>query len=131
MIDAKILYTAIQIAHNFGAVILVGGTFFAIWPLKQTTITKRMLGWLILAGWILQGMSGASFGMISFIAYGKLPDIHGIAMGALVLKIICTMIGFTISVLYLKNVSSEKNWMLMTVCSSVAMIAAAFLRWFA
>lgn len=124
------LYTFTQIIHNFGAVAVVGGSILAMWPFPQTVNARRELAWLVLVGWIIQGLSGAGFGTISYISYGKLPDIHRIAQSALLLKLVCTVVGFVVTAAYLKNESYNKLWTWGMACSSIALIAAAFLRWY-
>ncbi len=128
-------YAVIQVIHNFGAAAIVGGAVFALFPATQPVLIQRSLAWLVVSGWTIQGLSGMVFGATSFYFYGKLPDIHGIATAALIIKVICAAVGFSTAALYLlygKNWSVEKRhaaWKLLIVLGVIALTAAAFLRW--
>ncbi|MEQ1813904.1 MAG: hypothetical protein ABL860_05565 [Candidatus Nitrotoga sp.] len=128
-------YAVIQIVHNFGATAIVGGAVFALFPSAQPALIQRSLAWLVVLGWTIQGLSGMVFGATSFYFYGKLPDIHGIATAALIIKVICAAAGFSTAALYLlygKNWSVEKRhtaWKLLIALGVTALTAAAFLRW--
>ena len=37
----------------------------------------------MMAGWAAQAASGGAFGFVSWLYYGRFPDIHGIAVAAL------------------------------------------------
>lgn len=92
---------------------------------------------LTLAGWVAQGASGATFGVISYTSFGQLPDIHGIAVASLLLKIACAVVGFSLSALYLAREAGWSEgrrrhaWTTLVACAVLALAAAAFLRWFA
>lgn len=79
-------YAAIQVVHNFGAVAVavavVGSAACALW-LEQQFSGMRKLAWLMMAGWAAQAASGGAFGFVSWLYYGRFPDIHGIAVAAL------------------------------------------------
>lgn len=128
-------YAVIQVVHNFGAAAIVGGAVFALFPATQSVLIQRSLAWLVISGWTIQGLSGMVFGAASFYFYGKLPDIHGIATAALIIKVICAAIGFSTAALYLlygQNWSVEKRrtaWVLLIALGVIALTAAAFLRW--
>jgi len=128
-------YAVIQVVHNFGAAAIVGGAVFALFPATQPVLIQRSLAWLVISGWTIQGLSGMVFGATSFYFYGKLPDIHGIATAALIIKVICAAIGFGTAALYLlygQNWSVEKRrtaWVLLIALGVIALTAAAFLRW--
>lgn len=131
----NLFYALVQVAHNFGAVAVVGGSLLARWPIHLDKI-QRPLAWLVLVGWTVQGLSGASFGAVSFAYYGQLPDIHGIAIVALLVKIVCAVTGFVVTVMWLRH-SLEWNearrnhmWNLLVGLGITALTAAAFLRWF-
>jgi hypothetical protein len=68
---------------------------------------QRSSAGLVLGGWVAQGASGACFGAISYVGYGRFPDIHGIAIGVLVLKMACAAAGFSVAALYLGR---ETSW---------------------
>ena len=65
-----------------------------------------------------------------------LPDIHGVAIDALLIKIVCAVAGFILAVACAKadSVWPEKRqtlvWRAMLAAGVVALASAAFLRWF-
>ena len=132
----NLLYALTQIAHNFGAVAVVGGSLLGRWPLHVESARRRPLAWLVLAGWSVQALSGATFGAVSIAYYGQPPDIHGIAVVALLVKIACAFTGFVMTALWLRHAAhwsepfSNGVWNLLIVLGITALTAAAFLRWF-
>ena len=133
----NLAYALVQLAHNFGAVAVTGGAV-AGW-LRQRNGTARATGllWLVLAGWMLQAASGAGFGLISLAYYGQFPDLHGIAVGALVVKLSCAAAALLLSFLLLKFAGAwpaarrRYAWGALGGLAATALSAAAFLRWFA
>ncbi len=129
-------YALTQVAHNFGAAAVVGGPAGALWIARENLILQRRLTWLTLVAWGLQAASGATFGAISFHYYGQFPDIHGIAMAALVIKIACAIAGFllaTASLVYAPGWAPARRalpWRALFALGATALTAAAFLRWF-
>ncbi|MGZ3807739.1 MAG: hypothetical protein ACXVCE_06620 [Bacteriovorax sp.] len=120
--------------HNLGAVATLGGSLSAV-ALKNSKAQKK-LAWIAFGGWGVQGLSGAAFGVVSYYFYRSFPDIAGIAVFALAIKIICSAVGF---VLLLSNLArwanctdEKKDGVLMasSLLAVVALTAAAFLRWF-
>lgn len=142
MSDAQNLaYSAIQVVHNFGAVATVGGSVAAMLAPPNA---RRKLAWLAFAGWTTQAVSGPSFGLVSYYFYHRLPDIAGIAIAALMVKIACVALGFLLVAAYLcpcaRYLPSCANclerfrnlvWPTSTALAATALAAAAFLRWFA
>ena len=136
--DAQDLaYALNQIVHNFGAVAVTGAAAGGRWPQGPPAAQRqRRLAWLTLGGWVAQGASGASFGAISYASAGQLPDIHGIAVAALSLKIACAVFGFGLCGLYLARESAwterqrQHAWSALVALAAAALGAAAFLRWF-
>jgi len=130
-------YTLVQVAHNFGAAAIVGGSVFALYPAMQAVAVQRKLAWLVGAGWTAQALSGMGFAAVSYYFYGKLPDIHGIALAALLIKMLCALGGFSIAVLYLRHAADwtaeqrRAAWKRLIALGVTALTAAAFLRWFA
>ena len=130
----NLAYAVVQVLHNFGAVATVGGSLAAT-RIKDADVRKN-LAWLVLAGWGTQAVSGASFGLVSFLYYHKLPDIAGVAVAALVIKILCAATGFMLVAAYLllgKKWSENKRdgvWSSSAILAVIALSAAAFLRWF-
>ena len=128
----NLAYAVTQIVHNFGAVAVVGGVVCALaW---RDAAVQRRLAWIVLAGWATQAASGATFGAISFYHYGKFPDIHGIAVAALGVKIICAAFGFTLAAWQLfthpSAVSGRHAWITLFILGALALSSAAVLRWF-
>lgn len=128
----NLAYTATQIIHNFGAVAVVGGAACALaW--REATVQRR-LAWIVLIGWATQAASGATFGAISFYHYGKFPDIHGIAIAALGVKMTCAALGFALAAwqLYARPSAAPGRhaWLVLCSLGALALSSAAVLRWF-
>ncbi len=132
----NLVYTGVQILHNFGAVAVVGSPAVAWWFARDNPAAQCRLAWLLVIGWAAQGASGAGFGMTSYFLKGQLPEISGVALIALVAKIACVTCGFAVGILYLKTASQWsvatrlKVWQGMLALAGIALTAAAFLRWF-
>ena len=127
-------YAAIQVAHNFGAVSVVGGPLFALWPTPFDWKRARPIAWLVFAGWMVQIVSGAAFGAASYAWYGHFPDIHGIAVAALLVKIACAVAGLALTAYHLadrREVTGDARriWRSLLALGAIALSAAAFLRW--
>lgn len=133
----NLAYALTQVAHNFGAVAVVGGALLGRWPIAALPPVRRKLVWLILAGWLVQGASGAGFGAISYVYYRQFPDLHDIALMALVVKMTCAVTAIVVSIAYLRlqGVWSTSQlawaWNGLIALGVTALTAAAFLRWFA
>lgn len=127
-------YTVVQVLYNFGAVAIVGGSLSAI--SFRSVRTRRNLAVLTLSGWGVQTTSGMAFGGISYYFYHRFPDISGIAVDALVIKMVCAAIGILLLVTYLLQSKHRSEtrinavWQTSSVLSVIALSAAAFLRWF-
>ena len=127
-------YSVIQVVHNFGAVATVGGSVIA--TRLQDNVTRRKLANLVLIGWLTQALSGATFGMVTYHFYHQLPDISGIAVYALVIKMICATLGILLLATYLwqchrwTEQGKSKAWVSSSVLAITAISGAAFLRWF-
>ncbi len=130
----NLAYSLVQVAHNFGAVATVGGALAGV-RLKDAR-TRKALAWLTLAGWGTQAVSGAAFGAVTYYFYHQFPDISGIAVVALVIKIICAAIGFVLMANYLyagRRWSDRRHtgtWHASLTLAAIALASAAFLRWF-
>jgi hypothetical protein len=131
----NLAYSIIQVAHNFGAAAAVGGTFAGI-KLKDAGVRKK-LAWLAAAGLAVQGASGAAFGAVSHYFYHAFPDISGIALTALGIKMACAAAGFfalTAMLVARTNWSptlTDRVWTATFALTATALAAAAVLRWFA
>ncbi len=133
----NLAYALIQVVHNFGAVAVVGGAVAARWLARDVPQTQRRLAWLVLGGWLAQAASGAGFGAVSYLFYGRFPDIHAIARVALLLKMACAAGGILLAAGYLRRAADwlpERRgaaWTLLLMLGVTALASAAFLRWFA
>ncbi len=131
----SLAYALVELAHNFGAVAVTGGAV-AGWMVRRDP-PPRALVWLVLAGWSLQAASGAGFGLISLAWYGQFPDLHGVAVVALVVKLGCASAALVLSLLLVKFTGTWSAarrtgvWGTLVGLAATALSAAAFLRWFA
>ncbi len=128
----NLAYAVAQIVHNFGAVAVVGGAVCALaW---REAVVQRRLAWLVLAGWLVQAASGATFGAISYYYYAKFPDIHGIAVAALAVKVVCAALGATLAAgqlfAHASGVARRYFWLALCGLGVLALSSAAVLRWF-
>lgn len=130
----NLIYAFIQVFHNFGAATIVG---LAVYGLIVTRGSPRPeLGLVLATAWAIQGISGTSFGLTTYHFYHQLPDIDGVAIVALLIKVACVVLGFFIAISYaiwskrLSLAAGQLVWIALTVLSAVALSAAAFLRWF-
>jgi hypothetical protein len=132
----NLIYALIQVIHNFGAVTVVGTAASALWLVRGNAAVQHRLALLLAMAWAVQAASGSLFGITTFYFEGHLPDIHGIAVDALLVKIICALVGFIAAVTYVKLHSGwapNKQllvWRLSFAIGVVALGSAAFLRWF-
>lgn len=132
MDSQNLAYAITQIVHNFGAVAVVGGAACAL--VRSDAGTQRKLAGLVLVGWLTQAVSGATFGAISFYYYAKFPDIHGIAVAALIVKVVCAVFGLTLTMRQLlarlSGASRRNSWLALCGLGILALCSAAVLRWF-
>lgn len=132
----NLAYALTQVVHNFGAVAVVGGAIYGRSLQGATPSSLRRFAWLILVAWSAQAVSGAGFGAVSYAYYGQFPDIHGIAVAALFLKMACAFLGFILAVAMLRartqgsGMHQTAVWSVQLALGVVALTAAAFLRWF-
>ena len=124
----NLAYALDQSLHNLGAVMVTGGSLLALFDEAK----RKRLAWVVLSGWLVQGVTGALFGIISYAFYGHLPDIAGIAVDALVVKMVCALSGFFLAAYFLKRQRAESQglWKLEAFLGLAAIFSAAFLRWF-
>ncbi len=136
MVAENLAYALAQLIHNFGAVIVVGGAAFAWWALDSPSGSGKRLVQFVGLGWAMQIASGAGFGAISYYFYGGLPEIHGVAIAALALKVTCAVSGLALSLLLHSRTERwpetrrRLSWRVLAVLGATALAAAAFLRWF-
>ena len=131
----NLAYSGVQLAHNFGAVAVVGSSAAATWLVSDSTAQRR-LARLMALGWVVQGLTGAGFGATSYYFYGKFPDIKGIAIAALVIKILSAITGLFLVLHYLAKSSAwdevlrHARWRVLFWLAATPLAAAAVLRWF-
>ncbi|MFZ2852563.1 MAG: hypothetical protein WAZ34_00440 [Rhodocyclaceae bacterium] len=132
----NLAYALLQIVHNFGAVAVTGGSLAALAALRAGSAPPRWLGGIVLMGWAVQIASGAGFGAVSYAYYGAFPDIHGIAIAALGVKLVCAASGVIVAAAYVgyasrwSAASRRRAWIGLAAFAATALSAAAFLRWF-
>lgn len=130
----NLAYASIQVVHNFGAVAVVGSAAYGLW--SGPGRMRKPLAWIMLAGWAAQAVSGGAFGAVSWLYYGRFPDIHGIAVAALLIKMVCAAAGFMLAAAYLyrgigwSERAQQTAWRALATLAATALSAAAFLRWF-
>jgi hypothetical protein len=130
----NLIYALIQVVHNFGAATIVGMGAYETWLVRGRP--EHGLASVLALVWALQASSGAFFGIVTYYYDGQLPDIHGVAVDALLLKIICVAAGFVLAVSYAKWGSGWSDhgcrfvWGASFALGAVALGSAAFLRWF-
>jgi len=128
----NLAYAITQIVHNFGAVTVVSGAVFAL--ACRESDQQRRIAWMVLAGWLIQAVSGATFGAISYYYYAKFPDIFGIAVVALIVKVVCAVLGFTLAGWQLLAQHTETSrryiWFILCGLGVLALSSAAVLRWY-
>lgn len=127
------LYATVQAAHNFGAVAAVAGSA-AGWALKEAAVRDRMAR-VASAGWLVQGLSGASFGAVSYYYYHHFPDLGEISVAALAVKMACVAMALALFAFYfLRGRHSAGQaafvWPVSLALAATALTAAAVLRWF-
>jgi hypothetical protein len=131
----NLVYALTQVVHNFGAVGVLGGALFALWPNSRLE-SGRAFAWLILAAWSAQIASGGLFGLTSLYYYGETPDLSSIALAALAIKVAAAITGFLLAAFYLlrgrewEHMRVRRTFMNLATLGAVALTAAAFLRWF-
>ena len=133
---ADTAYALVQVVHNFGAVAVVGGPAAAWLWTREHVLAPRLFAWLVGCGWAFQALSGAAFGLTSWLSRGELPEVTGIARYALFTKVACAVIGFALAscILFSRGQRSFCRerwiWAILFALGAEAISAAAFLRWF-
>lgn len=130
----NLVYALTQVAHNFGAVVVVAVPLYRLITVQPAR--ERGVLWLTLSGWAVQIASGTLFGLVSLYFYRQLPDIHGIAIVALTVKIVCAITAFVLIAVSLRarDLHTSRHatmvWQTLAMLAIVALTAAAFLRWY-
>jgi len=132
----NLVYALIQVIHNLGAVTVVSTAASALWLVCGNVAVQHRLAILLAVAWTIQAASGAGFGIATYSFEGHLPDIHGTALAALFIKIVCAFAGFILAVTYVmagaKWAANEHvlAWKVSLALGITALGSAAFLRWF-
>jgi hypothetical protein len=132
----NLIYALNQVIHNFGAAGVIGFATYGLLHRSDSGIALRPAFLGLVIAWAVQGASGAAFGIYSFLFYGKFPDIHGVAVVALVVKMICVATGFFVALIGFKKsagaaTSPPRFFLILSIAlAATALSAAAFLRWF-
>jgi hypothetical protein len=130
------IYALIQVAHNLGAATVVGTAAAALWLARGNAPVQRRLFLLLAIAWATQAASGGLFGITTYLFERHLPDIHGIAVDALMIKIFCAIAGFVLAFVYARKGTERTQrsrlfaWRLSFAFGIIALGSAAFLRWF-
>ncbi|KXS31990.1 MAG: hypothetical protein AWT59_1902 [Candidatus Gallionella acididurans] len=130
------IYALIQVVHNVGAATVVATAASALWLVRGNARMQRRLAMLLAIAWATQVASGVMFGVTTYLYESHLPDIHGIAVDALLIKLFCALSGFVLAVTHVKFGSAwaiDKQllaWRVSFAFGVVALGSAAFLRWF-
>lgn len=129
----NLAYALIQVVHNFGAAAVVGFAVSGLW--LRARPAARRLALLMAVAWAVQAATGAAFGATSYYFYGHFPDIHGIAVDALFIKVGCAVAGFFLAAItYIRweslNRYAMSIWVILCLLAATALGSAAFLRWF-
>lgn len=129
------IYALIQILHNFGAVAIVGVAALSVWMLRDDAGLGRRLALLVALAWATQALSGLMFGLLTYYFEHHLPDIHGIAVAALITKMACATCGLVLSGYLTFNshwgvAQRHIAWCVLFTLGVIALSSAAFLRWF-
>jgi hypothetical protein len=129
----SLLYSCVQIAHNFGAAAVTGLPIAAVW-FRPAEPTLRKMAWLTLLAWCVQAASGAGFGTVSYFQEGVLPQIHHLALAALCVKIAYAGLAIIgLATFFMRRTSAAPSltvWRLLAILGVTALTCAAVLRWF-
>lgn len=128
-------YALIQVFHNFGAVLILALSSRGLAAVRRQQSMRWLAGLTALA-WALQGITGASFGWVTWHTEHQWPDIHGLAVAALIIKVMCVMVGILsmgAGMLWGSRWSTARQlgfWTMGLALGGLALTSAAFLRWF-
>jgi hypothetical protein len=131
-----LVYALLQVSHNFGAAAVVASPIFASWLGREQPTIQRRLAWLVVFGAMIQVGSGIGFGLTSYLLKGHLPEIEGVAYGALLVKVFCVIASPAIVLRFVLNATKDETrkqrcaWLSALILGSTAFTAAAFLRWY-
>jgi hypothetical protein len=132
----NLIYALIQVVHNLGAATVVGTAAAALWLVRGNAPVQHRLSSLMAVAWATQAVTGVLFGVTTYLYESHLPDIHGIAVDALLIKMFCAVAGFVLAyTCFLKGHGWQQRsqllaWRISLGFAVVALGSAAFLRWF-
>lgn len=130
-----LVYALVQLVHNLGAVAVVGGPA-AVLALAPRGTARRRLALAVLLAWALQAATGAGFALVSWELKGQLPEVTGIALAALAIKVAATAAGCALAAVILRRGirwsprGRGAAWAASLGLAASALTAAAFLRWY-
>jgi len=127
-------YALVQVAHNLGAAAVVAPAAAGRW-LAREAAARRRLAWLSTGAWASMGATGAGFATVSWLGKGALPEVEGIALWALLLKVACTLLGLGAGMTLLRRRdvgerARARLWGASLAAGVAALLGAAFLRWY-
>ena len=132
----ELVYALVQAVHNLGADAVVASPAAALGLRGRSGALERRLAWTLLFAWGLQAASGAAFAATSYGFKGELPEVTGVALYSLVVKIVATVFGFLLAAVLLgvRRLSSPRSrtlaWITCQGLALAALLAAAPLRWY-
>jgi hypothetical protein len=131
-----LLYALVQLVHNLGAAALVGGPVAALALAPPGGAARRRLALAVLLAWALQAATGAGFALASYGLKGALPEVAGVALAALAVKLAATAAGLALGALLVRSRGrwsprgERRAWAATLALAVAALCAAAFLRWY-
>jgi len=132
----ELVYALVQAVHNLGAVAVVASPAVALGFRGHGGGLERRLAWALLVAWGLQAATGAGFAAASYGLKGQLPEVTGVALYSLAVKLFATVAGFSIAamLLWVRRLSSPRSrvvaWAVCLGLAVAALLAAAPLRWY-
>jgi len=132
----ELVYALVQAGHNLGAVLVVASPAVALGLQGRAPGLERRLAWALLAAWALQAASGAGFAAASLGLKGQLPEVTGVALVALAVKLAATAGGLALAaaLLWRRGLAGARPrtvaWAVGLGLSLAALTAAAPLRWY-
>jgi hypothetical protein len=127
-------YALVQVCHNLGAATVAAPPVAALWLARETE-SRRRLAWLSTIAWAAQAATGTAFGIVSWTTKGALPELAGVALWALLLKLFATGLGLAAgAALLLRTGAADEGdrplWATSLAAAALALGGAAFLRWY-
>lgn len=125
------LYAAAQVVHNFGAAATLGLPLAAMRYAASGPMLRRTYQFT-LAAWMVQLVSGVSFGLVSYFIVEELPQIGGLALAALYTILLCALLSILVIAAVLLNwraIPDRTALASLATLSAAALLSAAFLRW--